>query len=63
MKNFDEARKILGISVSDMAEKIGIPYITLGKILKGEKKGNATETKKIKNFLIENYTECIEHLS
>jgi predicted transcriptional regulator len=63
MNNFDEARKILGIKVSDMAEKTGIPYIALGKILKGEKSPTVSETKEIKFFLIKNYTDCIDGLS
>ena len=63
MNNFDEARKALGIKVSEMAEKTGIPYITLGKILKGKMKGSVAEIKEIKFFLIKNYTECIEKMS
>lgn len=58
----DKARRILGITVQDLADNTCIPYIQMAKVLRGEIECPNSLEAKIKNFLIKNYTERIESI-
>ena len=62
MNTLNEARQILGVSIPELSEVVDIPYFELTKMLKGDVNMPIEIKSKIKFFLIQNYTKCIEKL-
>ena len=62
MEELNRMRMLAGVEMSQLADSIGIGYITLGKMFTGKELCPNELKEKIKIFLIKNYTECIERL-
>lgn len=62
MKTLNEARIIAGVGIKELADNLDVSYISLAKIFKEEMPCSENLKKQIKNFLIKNYTKCIENM-
>lgn len=62
MKNLNKARMIAGVEITEMADALGVSCVFLAKVFKEEVCCPEGLKDDVKNFLIKNYTECIEQL-
>ena len=62
METLNDARIIAGVGIAEIADSLGVSYISLAKIFKEEESCPEKIKEHIKFFLISNYTKCIEKL-
>lgn len=62
METLNDARIIAGVGIAEIADSLGVSYISLAKIFKEEEPCPEKIKEQIKFFLISNYTKCIEKL-
>lgn len=62
MEELNRMRMLAGVQISQLADSIGVGYITLAKMFAGKEMCTKEIKDKVKIFLIKNYTECIEKL-
>lgn len=58
----NKERERLGITIEDMADFIGMSYLDLAKIFKGEMACPTNKREIIEFFLVKNYTKRIERM-
>lgn len=62
MKTLNDARLLIGISIPELSDVVGISYYDLSEMLKGHMDMPTEVKEKAKIFLLQNYTKCIEKL-
>lgn len=62
METLNDARIIAGVGIAEIADSLGVSYISLAKIFKEEESCPEKIKEQIKFFLISNYTKRIEKL-
>lgn len=58
----NQAREMAGVGIPELSEYLGISYVDVAMILKNQKECSKDIAEKIKFFLVENYTKCIEDI-
>lgn len=58
--NLREIIRSMDLNIEDVADYLGLSYFDTAQIIKGEKSCNNFQREKLKIFLIQNYTKCID---